>query len=85
MLDPENYYEYYQPSVPAAGVMCGIFSLGFMVSLFQTIQYKAKIWTVMLVALASMSLVLYRYISNKLPTSGDHWLCSTNFLRSRHS
>lgn len=68
MLDPENYYEYYQPSVPAAGVMCGIFSLGFMVSLFQTIQYKAKIWTVMLVALAMEIIGYAARISSALDT-----------------
>lgn len=53
-----TYYPYFQPSAAAAGVFCGLFGLGFLVSTYQSIRYKAWIWFVMLLAILSKSLLL---------------------------
>ncbi|CAK7205922.1 hypothetical protein SEUCBS139899_008702 [Sporothrix eucalyptigena] len=47
-----TYYPYFQPSAAAAGVMCGLFAIGFLVSTYETIRYKSWIWFVMLLAIA---------------------------------
>ncbi|EPE10025.1 rta1 domain protein [Ophiostoma piceae UAMH 11346] len=47
-----SYYPFYNPSAAAAGVMCALFAIGFIVSAFQTIRYKSWIWLVMLLAIA---------------------------------
>ena len=47
----KTYYPYFSPSVPAAAVVCALFSIGFIVSFYQTIRTKAWIWFVMLVAI----------------------------------
>lgn len=51
-----DYYPYYNPSAAAAGVMCGLFAIGFVVSAFQTVRYKSWIWSVMLLSIAMETL-----------------------------
>jgi hypothetical protein len=48
----KTYYPYFQPSEAAAGVMCALFTIGFALSLWQTIRHKAWIWFVMILAIA---------------------------------
>jgi hypothetical protein len=43
----------YQPSQAVAGVACGLYSIGFLISVFQIIRYKAWIWFIMAVAIGS--------------------------------
>jgi hypothetical protein len=52
-----TYYPYFQPSAAAAGVMCALFAIGFIVSTYQSIRYKSWIWFVMLLAILSKSLL----------------------------
>ena len=49
-----TFYPYFQPSAAAAGVMCALFAIGFVVSTYETIRKKSWIWFVMLLAIASM-------------------------------
>jgi len=58
-----NYYPYYEPSQPAAIVACVLFSIGFVLSLYQTIVTKAWIWFVMVLSVASP----YLSLSNDIP------------------
>ncbi|ERT01853.1 RTA1 domain protein [Sporothrix schenckii 1099-18] len=46
-----NYYPFFEPSPAAAGVTCGLFAIGFLVSTYQTIRLKSWIWFVMLLAI----------------------------------
>ncbi|KAK3940383.1 RTA1 like protein-domain-containing protein [Diplogelasinospora grovesii] len=41
----------YQPSQAAAAVVCALFSIGFLLSFYQTIRHKAWIWCVMVLAI----------------------------------
>jgi len=47
-----SFYPYYQPSEAAAAVMCALFSIGFLVSFYETVRYKSWIWFVMVLAIA---------------------------------
>ena len=53
-MEVKTYY-LYEPSKAAAGAVTGLFAVGFLISLFQTIKYKSWIWFVMVFATASMS------------------------------
>jgi hypothetical protein len=52
----------YQPSQAAAGVFCALYTVGFFVSLWQTIRHRAWIWLVMVFSIGSMC----------LPSQSDH-------------
>ncbi len=49
-----TYYPYFQPSEAAAAVLCALFGIGFLVSIWRTFRCKSWIWMVMNVAILSM-------------------------------
>ncbi|KAH8880977.1 RTA1-domain-containing protein [Thozetella sp. PMI_491] len=56
MIDPRAttvvYYPYFQPSAPAAAVVCALFAISLIGGTYQTIRDKAWIWFIMLLAVA---------------------------------
>ncbi len=48
-----TFYPYFQPSQAAAAIFCALFSIGALVSIWQTFRYKSWIWMVMIIAVLS--------------------------------
>jgi len=50
---PVRSFYPYSPSQAAAGVLCGLFSISFVLSFWQTVRHKAWIWFIMVFAIGS--------------------------------